>query len=110
MKQLKNLLCCGFAVVLAGCVAPDQRTTEGGDTSPATVAGSRSTVISLINPQYRFVVVDFAGHSMPVAGTRLAVYRANKRIGVVRLTEPMRSGLATADILEGELRVGDEVR
>jgi hypothetical protein len=38
------------------------------------------------------------------------VYRADKRVGEVQLTEPVRARFATADILTGEVRVGDEVR
>ena len=107
MKQLKNILCGGLAVVLLGCATPP-RPASNTTTAPAP-APDRS-VITMVNAQYRFVVIDFAGHSVPAAGTQLTAFRAKKRIGAVRLTEPIRSGLATGDILEGELRIGDDVR
>lgn len=113
MKELNKLLLSGLALILAGCAA--RGTSTGTTAAPDAAAirpvpASARTTITLINAQYRFAVIDFAGHSVPAAGTRLVAYRDNKRVGAVRLTEPIRSGLATADILEGELRVGDEIR
>jgi len=40
----------------------------------------------------------------------MTVYRDGKQVGTVQITEPVRARFATADILEGELRVGDEAR
>jgi hypothetical protein len=40
----------------------------------------------------------------------LQVYRAGKRVGAVQLTEPARAQFSTADVLNGDLRISDEVR
>ena len=63
-----------------------------------------------MNPELGFVVIDFAPQTMPAPGTRVNVYRGGKRVGAVRITEPAHPPLATADIVEGEARVGDEAR
>ena len=72
---------------------------------PLETAGGK---IASVNSELGFVVVDFASQTMPALGTRLNVYRGDKRVGTVRITEPVRAPLATADIVEGEVRVGDE--
>jgi len=64
--------------------------------------------ITQVNDQFHFVVIDFSGRTLPAAGTRVSIYRGGQRVGIVEITEPIRSHFATADILEGELHVGDE--
>jgi hypothetical protein len=63
-----------------------------------------------MNPEHGFVVIDFSSRVVPAVGTRVNAYRNGKRVGAVRITEPVRGQLATADIVEGEVRVGDEAR
>jgi hypothetical protein len=90
---------------------------------PATESGGADTIrvvpgqfgpapaeITKLDTKYRFVVVDFSSRVMPPAGTRMTVYRDDRPIGEIELTEPMRPQFATADILKGELQVGDEAR
>ena len=66
--------------------------------------------ITSVNDQYQFVVLDFSSRALAPLGTKLTVFRDGQRVGVVQITEPTRAQFATADILEGELRVGDEAR
>ncbi len=66
-------------------------------------------IVSL-NSEHEFVVIDFMSRMVPAVGTRVNVYRNGKRVGAVRITEPVRAQLATADIVEGEVHVGDEAR
>jgi hypothetical protein len=47
---------------------------------------------------------------MPEVGARVTIYRNGKQVGAVWITEPVRGQLATADIVEGEVHVGDEAR
>jgi hypothetical protein len=56
------------------------------------------------------VVMEFTSRMMPAVGTRVTIYRNGKRVGAVRITEPARAPLTTADIVEGEVHVGDEAR
>jgi hypothetical protein len=77
--------------------------------APSQFGPSPAKVVSA-NPELRFVVVDFSSRVMPPVGTRLNVYRGDKSIGAIQITEPVRARLATADVVEGDVRVGDEAR
>jgi len=72
--------------------------------------GPAPAQIKKVDDKYRFVVIDFSSRVMPPVGTRMTVYRNGAPVGEVQLTEPARTQFATADILGGELQVGDEVR
>jgi hypothetical protein len=101
------------AVVLSGCLG-------SGSTAPAgTPVGARLepsatetgvAKVASVNTELGFAVVDFATQTMPPVGTRINVYRGDKRVGTVRITEPVHAPLATADVVDGEVRVGDEAR
>jgi hypothetical protein len=69
-----------------------------------------SPKIVQVNPSFQFVVLEFGRHPLLPTGTQLTVYRLDLPVGVVRLSEPARGSLVTADIVEGNPRSGDEVR
>jgi hypothetical protein len=75
---------------------------------PPAKFGVTPARITKINEQLHFVVLDFNSRTMPTVGTILSVYRGDQRIGAVQITEPIRANFATADIVEGNLQVGDE--
>jgi hypothetical protein len=109
---------CITTALVAGCVgggaaAPARTATKPNsphlEPAPAEL-GSGVARIASVNAEHGFVVVDFASRTMPEAGTLINVYRGEKRVGGIRITEPVHAPLATADIVEGEMRVGDEVR
>ena len=102
------------AAFVSGCLGSGATAPSG---TPATHAASHlepvppeaaGAKIASVNSELGFVVVDFASQVMPALGTRINVYRGGKRVGVVRITEPVHAPLATADIVEGDVRVGDE--
>jgi len=98
-------------VLVAGCLGSGAtpKTLGAAQLEPVPLETSGGK-ISSVNSELGFVVVDFASQTMPAVGTRLNVYRGHIRVGAVRITEPVRVPLATADILEGDVRVGDEAR
>ncbi len=109
---------CITAALVAGCLgggaaAPARTATKPGgpyiEPAPAEL-GLGTARIASVNAERGFVVVDFASRTMPEVGTLVNVYRAEKRVGGIRITEPVHAPFATADIVEGEMRVGDEVR
>lgn len=63
-----------------------------------------------VNSQARFVVVDFSFNGLPAADQRLEVFRQGRRVGEVRASIWAKGGRMAADLLDGEARVGDEVR
>jgi hypothetical protein len=116
LNTMRHLMCLATGLCLlmttTGCpkrpprpVAP--ATAVRTAPSPATSASAR---INFTNLENRFVVVEFTSGTMPAIGTRLKLYRSGKPVGTVQITEPTRGRFATADILDGEPRAGDEVR
>lgn len=109
---------CAMATLLSGCAGsgpttPVRSATKPGgahlELSPTELGGAVAKIVS-VNPEHGFVVIDFATRPLPAVGTRCNVYHGEKRVGAVRITEPERPPLVTADILEGQARMGDEVR
>ncbi|HUJ71989.1 MAG TPA: hypothetical protein VLZ30_07080 [Verrucomicrobiae bacterium] len=77
--------------------------------SPAPLGPPAARIVS-VNADLGFVVVDFGSLTVPTPGTQVSIYHGGKRVGVVRITEPVHAPLATADVVEGEVRMGDEAR
>ena len=108
--------CAVLALLTSGCPKRGPHPSAlAGSPSPTAeemtvTVGTPPAAITLVNSQYGFVVIDFLNRPMPGPGRRLEVYRDGKRIGAVRVTEPMRARFASADIVEGEPRAGDLVR
>ena len=102
---------CATIALFTGCLGSGttKPTSAHLEPSPASL-GAATARIALVNPELGFVVIDFASQTMPAAGTQVNVYRGDKRVGAVRITEPVQPPLATADITEGDLRAGDEAR
>jgi len=67
-------------------------------------------VVVLLPSKKNFVVVDFRSGEVPPIRSELGVYRRNMFVGSVRIAEPVRPPLASADILSGTLKRGDVVR
>ena len=102
--------------LVTGCAKRDPRPSDVSKTgtNDVVVGPARFYVtpapVTTVNEQFKFVVLDFSSRIMPPIGTILSVYRGAEPIGKVKLTEPVRTRFATADILSGDVRVGDEAR
>lgn len=64
----------------------------------------------MVNTSLHFVVMTFSPGEVPAIGNTLNVYRKGEKIGEVKVTGPQRDNNTVADIVTGELLVGDEVR
>jgi hypothetical protein len=58
----------------------------------------------------RFVVVDFSLSRLPVIDQRLGVYRQGVKVGEIKVSGPSYYNNIVADIVAGEVKVGDQVR
>ena len=99
--------CLSLLLLVAGCASPKppsslQNTPTLIDLAPAK--------ITIVRSEEKFVVIDFSSRTMPALGTKLTAYRAGQKVGTVQLNGPARGRAAVADILAGDLNVGDEVR
>ena len=95
---------CATTTPQAAAPAVPVATTTGP--VPEHAAG---TVVQ-VSAQWGFAVLDFLGQPLPASGAQFGVYRQGAKVGVVQVSEPVRARFAAADILQGELRVGDTVR
>lgn len=100
-----------------GCAGNHSRSAAAAPTAKPNPASAApvpvevpSARITLVRSEYKFVVIDFSSRALPPLGARLTVFRNGKRVGEVQITEPVRARFAAADILDGELRAGDEAR
>jgi hypothetical protein len=75
-----------------------------------TLANPMSGAVMAVNPNLRFVVLDYAMKPMPSVDQRLSIYRDGQKVGEVRVSGPILSGNVVADIIAGEVQVGDEAR
>lgn len=110
---MKTLLASLIVAMLVGCAGPRVQnaspvTAVNGTVKPTFLAAG--VKITHVDAKHRFVVLDFAGRVMPGAPATLNVFRAGKLVGQVQISGPSSATRATADILEGDLKVGDEAR
>jgi len=87
----------------------DELTSTNRSEEPKSLMTSFETKIRLVNENLGFVVLDYSYEPMPPAETRLSVYRTNSRVGLVKVTGPVKDGSVVAIILEGTPLVGDVV-
>jgi hypothetical protein len=104
-------------VALAGCAGqkshqsthPAATTNTVAVTIAPSLAGA-GVKITHVDAKLKFVVLDFTGQLIPAPLTTLNVFRAGQKVGQVQINGPAKPPRATADILSGDLRVGDEAR
>jgi hypothetical protein len=105
------------AMLLVGC-AGDKRTGAPSTSTPGsnlprlivTPEGMPIGRVVFFNERGRFVVLNFPVGQMPTLGTQLNVYRGGLKVGEIKASGPQSNDNIVADIVNGEARVGDEVR
>ncbi len=111
------------AAVLSGCAshkpkhppaeaksappAPDKVPHDKLIVSPETMLLGK---VVRINDVARFVVINYPVGSLPAKDQRLGVYRQGLKVGELKVTGPQQDDNTVADILNGEVQVGDETR
>jgi hypothetical protein len=109
MRFTVTLVC---ALILAtGCSTPS------GPANPIPIQPGKEIGADLalhgrvvqVNPQLRYVLIDFSLRQMPDRGQRLDIYRADQKVGTVRISGPFIETTAVGDVLTGEAQVGDDV-
>ncbi|MCX6894935.1 MAG: hypothetical protein NTZ16_05420 [Verrucomicrobia bacterium] len=77
-------------------------------TSPG--GGGLDGKLVMVDEAGRFAVINFPLGQMPETNQALTVSRRGVKVGEVLVTGPQRDDSIVADVVSGELRVGDEVR
>ena len=76
----------------------------------ATAVTESAGKVASVNPNLRFVVIDFGVNPLPQTEQQLNVYRAGRKVGEVKISGQSRNNIVAADITAGEAKVGDEIR
>lgn len=108
MKWATFILAAGL--LLTGCKSTDQGgdgKNDSGDITPVTIYTGK---IALVKKQLKYVVVEGAIGEVPPADTVINVYRADKKVGELKVSNQARSNNYAADIIKGDLKAGDTVR
>lgn len=90
--------------------AEDEKTEQEAEVQPEIPSVEYHGKIAIINTKENFVVVNFYPGKVPPAHSEMGVYRGDSLVGSVRITEPIKPPVAPADIMNGNLQRGDEVR
>ena len=103
------------ALGLAGCAVPGRWGGEplakpGGGTVVTPGAFRLEGRVVRTNVRLNFVVLDFGLHGLPPIGGQFAIYRLGKKVGQVRVSGPAWDTYTVADIIEGEIWMGDEAK
>jgi hypothetical protein len=63
-----------------------------------------------INKSPRFAVLNFPVGKLPAIGASMSIFRQGSKIGAVRISGPQLDDNIIADVTDGSVQVGDEVR
>lgn len=101
-----------FMVLVAGCkhTASKDGTRAAPQKRTVTPMNSNAGRIASVNAALHYVVIDYSLGTLPQIDQHLGIYRAEQKVGEVRITGPVRNSNIAGDIVAGEARVGDEVR
>jgi len=108
-------------MMVAGCAGT--RPKKGGDAAASASNGKGNHPKVIITPETvlvgkvvrvnanaRFAVLNFPVGTMPTPGQQLNVYRQGLKVGEVKVTGPQQDDNVVADITNGEVQIGDELR
>lgn len=79
---------------------------------PKNSASTLSTLsgkVAAYNSAGQFAVLDFSVGKMPALEQTVFVYRAGKKVGVLKVSGPTRDNNTVADLISGEVQKGDDV-
>jgi hypothetical protein len=103
--------CSSTRHVPAGTKSAAQPAAATPQQQPTTTAvASRTGKVASVNQELRFVVLDFSVSSIPAEGRTLSVYRAGAKVAEVKVSGPVVGSNTAADILSGNVQVGDAVQ
>jgi hypothetical protein len=93
----------------AGSIAPPKfaPAAEQGIVAPEN---SLSGKVVKVNPNGRFVIINFPLGQMPATERQFMVYRRGLKVAEIRISGPRLDDNIVADVTAGEVEVGDVVR
>ena len=113
---------CGLTLLGTGCASTDRnpapaRTDKSIATTNSSLGrpvmtpakGTAGRIVS-VNTTARFVVITYPFGFLPHTDQHLNVYRQNKKVGEVKVSGPQQDTSTVADLISGDLQIGDEAR
>lgn len=97
-------------MLLTGCKTTEKSGEGKQDSAEVTPVTIYTGKIALVKKQLKYVVVEGAIGDVPASDTVLNVYRADKKVGELKVSGEVRGNNYAADITKGDLSVGDIVR
>ena len=119
MRVIIHMVLIATVPLLAGCAS--RPAPKFGDASgSAPTSGKESPVVRpsnelagkvvSFNAVGRFAVLNFPLTRMASIGQTLFLYRGGLKVGEVKVTGPQKDDNIVADLVNGDAKVGDEVR
>jgi PBP1b-binding outer membrane lipoprotein LpoB len=115
MRKLIGILSC--AILLAGCASDKTTAPKPGQPKPASnkpvITPDFRLVgkVARVNPDGRFVVLSFSPGQAPKPDEVFNIYRNGLKVAEVKVDSKWQNdNNAVADIVAGEVQVGDEAR
>ena len=114
-----------IGLLMSGCKHSD---TKGARNEPRPTAANRKNQptaqsspkiiplneikgkVASVTPELGIVVIDFNFNQIPKAEERMHVYRRGQKVGEVKISREAVGSNVAADVMAGEVKVGDEVR
>jgi hypothetical protein len=87
---------------------PSMTVTNGN--AIMTISDTQYGKVFSVNASLHFAVLDYSLNQVPNIGDRLFIYRQGIKVAEVRVSGPQMNSNIVADIVAGEVKVGDEVR
>ncbi len=111
MIRVSFILALG-ALLGVGCKATKTGTQPVPPPKKGAITPAKSGVgkVAIVETDLGFVVLDYTLQKVPRPELRLTVYRANQKVGQVTSTRQAEDSYLIADINNGLIQVGDEVR
>jgi len=115
MRNPIGILCC--ALLVAGCAS---HKPTGPKSEPPKPVASKPVLtpdfrpvgkVASVNLDGRFVILSFSPGEVPKAEQRLNIYHNGLKVAEVKVDGDHQNDMDTAaDIVQGEVQVGDEAR
>jgi hypothetical protein len=120
MRRIVCLL--AGAGILAGCAShhPKQPPADAAANRPPKKKQHEKLIVTpeimpagkivRVNNVARFIVINYPIGNMPGYGQHLGVFRQGAKVGEIRITGPQQDDNTVADVVSGEVQIGDDVR
>jgi hypothetical protein len=113
MSWIRFLSLAAAGVALAGCVHSQPETAAPAAAPSTTIVTPDNSLAGRVvsyDSTGRFLVLNFPSRLMPNTDQRLFLYRSGLKVAEVKVTGPQNDDNIVADLVSGDVTIGDEVR